>query len=662
MISFSRSSKAESNSAVSVDPDSVPKCVPVEPRIPPRSQGIRKPEDVRSKGQDASARLPTRPLQQATISSMLSQKTLLQSLPQGGRMTSADTMGAGISMPSTSGRTKDEERGNEWEWKKGPENGAEKGAAPFTNLLGKSYLAGSTLAGSGNNGRLKHLQESLTLSDSDGTGSRTEMREREADGSNGRERESVFGMNGAWGRKGKKRVRNLSEYERKQRWRRSKSRRGSEEEEDDFDDIDESLASFRTANEEWRTRASKMGEAVPVQRTQPSLADTGGGRSVGNGSLLNTGGGMARTLGVRRGVRGNFVPPVKMGGTGGGSAARGGGGGGVAAMHSSGEDNAIQRCLEQLAGPDGELPDRLRNLEPKLLEQIMNEIMDHNPNVKWDDIAGLEHAKKCVTEMVIWPLQRPDIFQGCRSPGKGLLLFGPPGTGKTMIGKAIAGEANATFFSISASSLTSKWIGEGEKLVRALFGVASCKQPAVIFIDEIDSLLSQRKSDGEHESSRRMKTQFLVEMEGCGNGKDERILVIGATNRPQELDEAARRRMSKRLYIPLPSPGARAWIVRNLLQKDGLFTLSETEMDTICIQTEGYSGSDVTNLVKEASMGPLREAMMSGIDITKITKDEFRPISLQDFQRALQQVRASVSASELGLYEDWNRQFGSLAV
>ncbi|EFJ26573.1 hypothetical protein SELMODRAFT_35516, partial [Selaginella moellendorffii] len=194
---------------------------------------------------------------------------------------------------------------------------------------------------------------------------------------------------------------------------------------------------------------------------------------------------------------------------------------------------------------------------------ISNEIMERDSNVRWDDIAGLDHAKKSVTEMVIWPLLRPDIFRGCRSPGKGLLLFGPPGTGKTTIGKAIAGELKATFFS---SSLTSKWIGEGEKLVRALFGVASCRTPAVIFIDEVDSLLSQ-EIRGEHESSRRIKAQFLIEMEGIGSGNEQLLLigkpgtdrwtvefdknVLGATNRPQELDEAARHRFSKRLYIPL---------------------------------------------------------------------------------------------------------------
>lgn len=359
----------------------------------------------------------------------------------------------------------------------------------------------------------------------------------------------------------------------------------------------------------------------------------------------------------RRGVRGNFVPPIRYNGTNLGNT--------INSRGSAKSDDAIEestkRCLEMLCGPDGELPEKLRNLEPRLIEHVSNEIMDRDPNVRWDDIAGLEHAKKCVTEMVIWPLLRPDIFQGCRSPGRGLLLFGPPGTGKTMIGKAIAGEAKATFFYISASSLTSKWIGEGEKLVRALFGVASCRQPAVIFVDEIDSLLSQRKSEGEHESSRRLKTQFLIEMEGFDSG-NEQILLIGATNRPQELDEAARRRLTKRLYIPLPSSEARAWIIHNLLEKDALFKLSKEDTDTICKLTEGYSGSDMKNLVKDASMGPLREALKQGIEITKLRKEDMRSVTLQDFENALKEVRPSVSANELGTYEDWNQQFGSLSI
>lgn len=373
-----------------------------------------------------------------------------------------------------------------------------------------------------------------------------------------------------------------------------------------------------------------------------------------NNSLNRVYGG--RSYGVsRRGLRGNFVPPIKSNGTGDGNITSR-----IAGKCDDTLDDSTKRCLEGLCGPDGELPEKLRNIEPRLIEHVSNEIMDRDPNVRWDDIAGLEHAKKCVTEMVIWPLLRPDIFKGCRSPGRGLLLFGPPGTGKTMIGKAIAGEAKATFFYISASSLTSKWIGEGEKLVRALFGVASCRQPAVIFVDEIDSLLSQRKSEGEHESSRRLKTQFLIEMEGFDSG-NEQVLLIGATNRPQELDEAARRRLTKRLYIPLPSSEARAWIVRNLLEKDGLLKLSKEEIDTICNKTEGYSGSDMKNLVKDASMGPLREALRQGIEITKLNKEDMRPVTLQDFIYALKEVRQSVSSDELGAYDLWNKQFGSLS-
>ncbi|KAH6823779.1 P-loop containing nucleoside triphosphate hydrolases superfamily protein [Perilla frutescens var. hirtella] len=358
----------------------------------------------------------------------------------------------------------------------------------------------------------------------------------------------------------------------------------------------------------------------------------------------------------RRGVRGNFVPPIRSNGNNTGNM--------TSRISGKGEDavdDSTKRCLELLCGPDGELPEKLRNLEPRLIEHVSNEIMDRDPNVRWNDIAGLEHAKKCVTEMVIWPLLRPDIFKGCRSPGRGLLLFGPPGTGKTMIGKAIAGEAKATFFYISASSLTSKWIGEGEKLVRALFGVASCRQPAVIFVDEIDSLLSQRKSEGEHESSRRLKTQFLIEMEGFDSGS-EQILLIGATNRPQELDEAARRRLTKRLYIPLPTSEARAWIIKNLLEKDGLFNLSNEDIDSICKITDGYSGSDMKNLVKDASMGPLREALEHGIEITKLKEEDMRPVNLQDFEKSLQEVRPSVSLNELGTYEKWNEQFGSLSL
>ena len=165
----------------------------------------------------------------------------------------------------------------------------------------------------------------------------------------------------------------------------------------------------------------------------------------------------------------------------------------------------------------------------------------------FETLAGMEPEIKVLKELALLPLTYPEIFEKLGVPsGRGVLLHGPPGTGKTLIGRAVASQCNATFFSISASSLTSKWIGEGEKMVKALFAVANCCEPAVIFVDEIDSLLSSRKAEGEHESSRRMKTEFLVQMDGL-SGDEGRVLMIGATNRPQELDDGARRRLAKQL-------------------------------------------------------------------------------------------------------------------
>ncbi|MFH4984541.1 hypothetical protein AB6A40_011250 [Gnathostoma spinigerum] len=223
----------------------------------------------------------------------------------------------------------------------------------------------------------------------------------------------------------------------------------------------------------------------------------------------------------------------------------------------------------------------------------------------WADVAGLEDAKKALREIIVLPFLRPDLFKGIRSPPKGVLLFGPPGTGKTMIGRCVASQCNATFFNISASSLTSKWVGEGEKLVRALFAVARLKLPAVIFIDEIDSLLSSR-SEGEHESSRRIKTEFLVQLDGLATSTEERLLVLGATNRPQELDDAAKRRFAKRLYIALPCGEARKQIVSKLLE-DQIHSIQNEELNKIVELTAGYSGADMRQLCADAAMGPIRE-------------------------------------------------------
>ncbi|KAI4291492.1 fidgetin-like protein 1 [Pancytospora philotis] len=295
-------------------------------------------------------------------------------------------------------------------------------------------------------------------------------------------------------------------------------------------------------------------------------------------------------------------------------------------------------------------------IDEHILERVRNEIIESDIKLTWDDIVGLHDVKRVINEIVLWPMLRPDIFTGLRGPPKGLLLFGPPGTGKTMIGKCIASQCKATFFSISASSLTSKWVGEGEKMVRALFFLARQMSPAVIFIDEIDSLLSQR-NDGECEGSRRIKTEFLVQFDGVGVSDTDRILVVGATNRPHEIDEAARRRLAKRIYVPLPDLDNRAQMVRNLVAGYAN-SMCDDSIQRVAVLTDGYSGSDMFNLCCEAINEPLREIK----DINTFQLADTRPVAVEDFIKALKQIRKSVSQKDLAGYLQWDADFGSMPV
>ena len=219
------------------------------------------------------------------------------------------------------------------------------------------------------------------------------------------------------------------------------------------------------------------------------------------------------------------------------------------------------------AAAGGAKPAPVDKQKSEYAARIESEIVDSGPPVTFDDIAGLEDAKRALQEMVILPQLRPDLFTGLRAPPRGVLLFGPPGTGKTMLAKAVACQSNATFFSISAASLTGRWVGESEGMVRAMFEVARTRQPAFIFIDEVDSLLSERGGGNEGEASRKLKTEFLVQFDGVSSGDSTRLTVMGATNRPQEIDEAARRRFVKRIYIPLPDATGRLQLLDSLLSK-----------------------------------------------------------------------------------------------
>ncbi|XP_029449776.1 spastin isoform X2 [Rhinatrema bivittatum] len=299
-----------------------------------------------------------------------------------------------------------------------------------------------------------------------------------------------------------------------------------------------------------------------------------------------------------------------------------------------------------------------KNVDSTLANLILNEIVDNGPAVKFCDIAGQDLAKQALQEIVILPSLRPELFTGLRAPARGLLLFGPPGNGKTMLAKAVAAESNATFFNISAASLTSKYVGEGEKLVRALFAVARELQPSVIFIDEVDSLLCERR-EGEHDASRRLKTEFLIEFDGVQSSGDDRVLVMGATNRPQELDEAVLRRFTKRVYVSLPSEETRLLLLKNLLSKQGS-PLTQKELAQLARMTDGYSGSDLTALAKDAALGPIRE--LKPEQVKNMSASEMRNLRLSDFMESLKKIKRSVSPQTLEAYIRWNKDFGDTTV
>ena len=208
------------------------------------------------------------------------------------------------------------------------------------------------------------------------------------------------------------------------------------------------------------------------------------------------------------------------------------------------------------------LPDYSYNPDLKeLATAIQHEIINANPNIRFKDIVGLEQAKRLLKEAVLMPMKYPHFFQGILEPWKGILLFGPPGTGKTMLAKAVATECRTTFFNISASTIVSKWRGDSEKLIRLLFELARYHAPSTIFVDEIDSIMGSR-GGGEHEASRRMKTELLIQLDGLIKASGERVFLLAASNLPWDLDMALLRRLEKRILVTLPNEEARTGMIK----------------------------------------------------------------------------------------------------
>jgi vacuolar protein-sorting-associated protein 4 len=320
----------------------------------------------------------------------------------------------------------------------------------------------------------------------------------------------------------------------------------------------------------------------------------------------------------------------------------------------------------------------------KLRDALDSAIIKDKPNVKWEDVAGLESAKASLKEAVLLPLRFPQFFQGNVKPWSGILLYGPPGTGKSFLAQATATEVDSVFFSVSSANLVSKYMGESEKLVKQLFVMARQHDHAIIFIDEVDSLVSTR-TEGEHDSMKRLKTEFLIQMQGVGNGSDG-LLVLAATNLPWALDPAIRRRFQKRIYIPLPDVHARLQMFVHGIRGANT-SLTTPDLQLLAQRTENYSGSDISVVCREALMDPIRvsqnathfrraptadgkpgwtpcppshpEAVLK--DLYDIASEELVPpiVNMMSFEKALQMSRPSVNQQDLVQFEDWTREYGS---
>ncbi|XP_047325781.1 outer mitochondrial transmembrane helix translocase-like isoform X2 [Impatiens glandulifera] len=267
-----------------------------------------------------------------------------------------------------------------------------------------------------------------------------------------------------------------------------------------------------------------------------------------------------------------------------------------------------------------------------------------NIDIEFGSIGGLDNIKQALYELVILPLRRPELFSHGKllGPQKGVLLYGPPGTGKTMLAKAIAKESGAVFINVRISNLMSKWFGDAQKLVSAIFSLAYKLQPAIIFIDEVDSFLGQRRTT-DHEAMTNMKTEFMALWDGFTTDQNARVMVLAATNRPSELDEAILRRLPQAFEIGMPDRKERAEILKVVLKdervEDGI------DFDRIVSLCEGYTGSDIFELCKKAAYFPIRDLLND--EKTGKTSNEPRPLSQLDLEKALaSSKKTNVAANE----------------
>ncbi|KAM0932621.1 putative microtubule-severing ATPase [Dioscorea sansibarensis] len=418
-----------------------------------------------------------------------------------------------------------------------------------------------------------------------------------------------------------------------------------------FQPLDEYPASSGASLDDpdvWRPPSRDSGSRRPTRAGPPGMRKSSqdatwarGGSRAGTGTPSRTG-----KSGTTRGGRTPSSSGV--------GAKKGKSSGKVDSQSSDAEEGKSKKG--QYEGPDADLA--------AMLER---DVLETSPGVRWDDVAGLSEAKRLLEEAVVLPLWMPEYFQGIRRPWKGVLMFGPPGTGKTLLAKAVATECGTTFFNVSSATLASKWRGESERMVRCLFDLARAYAPSTIFIDEIDSLCNARGASGEHESSRRVKSELLVQVDGVNNsstGEDggrKIVMVLAATNFPWDIDEALRRRLEKRIYIPLPNFESRKELIKINLRT--VEVAADVNIDEVARRTEGYSGDDLTNVCRDASLNGMRRKIAGKTrdEIRNMPKDEISkdPVAMCDFEEALTKVQRSVSAADIERHEKWFSEFGS---
>mmetsp|Transcript_58237 Transcript_58237/g.101979 ORF Transcript_58237/g.101979 Transcript_58237/m.101979 type:complete len:452 (-) Transcript_58237:99-1454(-) len=370
------------------------------------------------------------------------------------------------------------------------------------------------------------------------------------------------------------------------------------------------------------------------------------------------------------------TPTAAVGGTGQAHRPPGGGGGGGGGGTPGGSAGA---------GGGSEVDEEKQKMRSQLSDQIISEI----PNVKWDEVAGLVEAKSLLQETLILPMRCPHLFTGARKPFTGILLYGPPGTGKSYLAKACATECDSTFFAISSADLVSKWVGESEKLVKTLFEMAREPKSAIVFIDEVDSLTGARGGSGESESSRRIKTEIMAQMDGVGKTKGQ-LLTLGATNCPWDMDDAILRRFQKKVYIALPEEEDRITLLKIHFGSSVPKDMTDDDFREIASLTHMFSGYDMKTLVGTAMFEPVKRmtraktfVQVSKADQDGVVRQYFKPCSpaepgakemsfmdvpgdqviaedvgMQDLLAALETTRPSSGEANLARYQKWTEEFG----